>query len=179
MAKVRLEAEPRHRLSQDATQSRSGQRTQGPIRADLTQASQRTERLLADRQASDLPVSRQDGRRSTSQCDDPNLLQDGSRPSSVEQARNAAHFKALLCDGTLGGRSRLDGNQQIVGSQQLRDNNGLPALPTTASRDCAQSDRLASGKAMPQLGRSNFGSAFAAKATVRNEFAVACTEVSC
>ena len=113
--------------------------------------------LLADRQASDLPVSRQDAGRPTSRRDDPNLLQDGSRSSSAEQARNAAHVKALLCDGTRRGRSRLDGNQQVVGAQQLRDDNGLLALQKAASGDGTQSDRLASGQAMPQMGRSDIG----------------------
>ena len=119
---------------------------------------------MADRQASDLPVSGQNARRTTSRSDDPNLLQDGSRSSSVEQARNAAHFKALLCDGTLGSRSRLDGYQPIVGTQQLRDNHGLLALQKAASRDGTQSDRLAAGPAMSQMGRSDFGSEFDARA---------------
>jgi Putative transposase/Transposase zinc-binding domain len=152
--------DPGYRLRQDAIEGRSGQGTQGSIRSDLAKAAQGTEGLLADRQASDLPLSRKDPRRSTSRSNDPNLLQDGSRSSPTEQTRNAAHFKTFLCDGTLGGRSRLDGNQQIVGPQQLRDDDGLSALPQTTSWDRPQSDRLAASQAMPQMGRSDFGTRF-------------------
>lgn len=147
--------DPGYRLRQDATQSRAGQGTQRSICSDLTKTAQGITGLLADQQASDLSVSRQDARRSTPRCDDPNLLQDGSSSSSTEQARNAAYFKTFLCDGTLGGRSRLDGHQQIVGPQQLRDDNGLSALPKATSWDGTQSDRLAASQAMPQVGRSD------------------------
>ena len=154
--------DPGYRLRQDAIESCSGQGTQGSIRSDLAQAAQGTTRLLADRQANDLPLSRQDTRRSASRSDHPNLLQAGSGPSQTQQARNAAHFKALLCDGTLGGGSRLDGHQQIAGPQQLRDNDGLSALPTAASGDSSKSDRLATRQAMPEVGRSNFGTSVGA-----------------
>lgn len=157
--------DPGHRLRSDATQSRSRKGSQGSVRSHLAQTAQGTQGLLADRQASDLPVSRQDSRRSATRSNNPNLLQDGSRTGTAEQARYAAHFKTFLCDGTLGGRSRLDGHQQIVGPQQLRDDDGLSALPKTTSRDGTQSDRLATSQAMPEMGRPDNGTTVGRGAT--------------
>jgi hypothetical protein len=155
--------DPGYRLSQDAAQSCFGQRTQGSIRADLPQIAQRTPRLLANRQAYDLSIPGQDARRATSWCDDPDLLQDRSRSGSTEQTCDASHFKALLCDGTLGGRGRFNGHQQATGAQQFRNDHGISALPKSASGDSAKSDRLAAGQTMPQVGRPDNRAAFDAR----------------
>ncbi len=61
-----LTQDPGYRLSSDAIEGRPGQGTQGSIRSDLAQATQGTPRLLADRQANDLPLSRENARRATS-----------------------------------------------------------------------------------------------------------------
>ena len=106
-----------YRLGQDATQSGSGQGTQGSIRADLAQAAQGTARLLADRQSSDLPVPRQDGKQSAISNGlglAQSIASEGEWPASVG-GDGLAHLEpetrassACPCFGSRGGPS-LDG----------------------------------------------------------------------
>ena len=49
---------------------------------------------------------------------------------------------------------------RLLGHSSFATTMILLALPTTAFRDGTQSDRLASGQAMPQMGRSDFGNLF-------------------
>ena len=73
---------------------------------------------------------------------------------SDQQARYATYDAPLLCDGTFGSWSGLDGHKQIVGAQQLHNNNGLFALPQAAPLFGTESLGLAAGQTMPALGRS-------------------------
>lgn len=148
---------PAYRLGTDADQNSQRQGKQGPFRAALAQTIASASRILESEQANRLPLSWQDARRAASRSHDSNLLQDGDRQSSYQQARNASHATSQLCYGALGSGRRLDGHQQTPGAQQLYNDHDLSSLPQAAPGFNPESARLAASAAMPNVDRSISG----------------------
>ena len=146
-----------HRLRTDADQSSQRQGKQGPFRAALTQAIASASRVLESKQADRLSVSWQDSECATPRSHDSDLLQDGDRQGSYQQARNTPHSASQLRDGALGSGRRLDGHQQALGPQQLYDDHDLSSLSQAALGFYPEPTRLAAGEAMPDVDRSIVG----------------------
>ena len=86
-------------------------------------------------------VSRQDLLRHL----DPKGDQEVRRTSQDSQERHAAHAETLLRDGTTRSRSGLADDQPTAGSRQLRDDDGLSALPPRTFSISPQSTGLVTG----------------------------------
>ena len=152
---------PGYRLKPDAIESRSGQGTQGSIRTNFTKALDRTENLLERVSANQLSIPWNDTRCATQWSGHSEGCYPGGRQGPDQQARYATYDAPLLCDGTFGSWSGLDGHKQTVGAQQLHNNNGLFALPQAAPLFGTESLGLAAGQTMPALGRSQLADRFA------------------
>lgn len=143
-----------HRLGTHATANHPSQRSQRSLRAALAATVERTESVLETRSAEELHLSWQDERRAALGRDDPANLQDGSRPSSYQEAGYTTYPEAFFRDGPTRSRSRSDGYQQAVRTQQFYDYHDLFTLPQAALGFNAQPDRLASGSAVSKVDRS-------------------------
>jgi len=144
----------RHRLGANATADHSGQRSQGPLRAALAATFERTESVLETRSAEELHLPWQEERRSAVGGNDPADMQDGSRTGSYQEGGYAPYPEAFFRDRPTRSRSRSDGYQQAVRTQQLYDYHDLFALPQGALGFNAQPHRLAPGSAVSKVDRS-------------------------
>ena len=121
-----------HRLGANATADHSGQRSQGPLRAALAATFERTESVLETRSAEELHLPWQDERRSAVGGNDPADMQDGSRTGSYQEGGYPPYPEAFFRDRPTRSRSRSDGYQQAVRTQQLYNYHDLFALPQGA-----------------------------------------------
>ena len=143
-----------HRLGANATANHPGQRPQGSLRTALAATASGIESVLETRSAEELHLPWQDERCATVRRNDPADMQDGSRTGSYQETGYATYPEAFFRDRPTRSRSRSDGYQQAVRTQQLYDYHDLFTLPQGALGFNAEPDRLAPGSAMSKVDRS-------------------------
>ena len=96
---------------------------------------------------------------------DPESLQALGRHGADHPPGHPSHTPSFLCDGNARSGSRSADDQQVAGSFQFHHHDDLPARAATTFRPRAQSDRLAAGPPVSQVGRAESGPGTRRKST--------------